>query len=679
MSLSEIIQFTILGLSAAGIYAVAASGLVVTYQTSGIFNFAHGAIGMVVAYAYWDLKVRRHLPTPVALILALVIIAPLMGAIVERVIMRNLAQSSVITRVVVTIGLLVGLMGLAGVIWPGSITPPPSLPRFFGNEVVQFAGVRLPWQDIITLICAVLVAVGLRVILKGSRLGVAMRAVVDDRDLTSLNGGNPAFTSMTSWMLGAFLAGLAGILIAPSLGHLDQGRLTLLVINAYAAAMVGRLRSLPMTFVGAIILGVGGSYLNLIGSHMSTIPTWFSDVQGSLPVILLFVVLILMPQSRVRAAIGTERLGRIPRPSLRKSLIAAVVFVGAASGLGFVLGGVDLRNLGIAVGLAIVMLSYVPLTGYAGQISLAQLTFAGIGALIAVEVVGPNGSVFGILVAFVSAGAVGAVVALPALRLRGLYLALATMAFALLTENVFFSKIVGFSTDTRQFGRPSLLAGDHAYLAFMCTVFCVLGVGVLVLRRSAYGRRLQAMKDSPAASTTIGLNTTSTKLSVFALSAGIAGVGGYLLSCWNSLSGISSFSLIQGTLPGLAVLLLGVVGGVAVVAGAMFGAMFLVVMPRIGTLYPALENFMMILPGLVGVTLARNPDGAVMQTIDSVKGQLSWIRDRQERQRQREASGVTGSLVPEELLASGRTVSDSDIAELEAALGIVEGDCSAIA
>lgn len=672
MSFTEIVQFTILGLATAGVYAVAASGLVVTYQTSGIFNFAHGAIGMVVAYSYWDLRVRRHLPAPVALFIALIIIAPLMGAVIERVLMRNLSSASVITRIVVTVGLLVGLLGIAQVIWPGSINPPPTLPRFFDQNIVHLGSVNLPWHQVIVLICAVLVAIGLRLVLKTSRLGVAMRAVVDDPDLTGLNGCNPAITSMSSWMLGSFLAGLAGILIAPTLGNLDQGTLTLLVINAYAAAMVGRLKSLPMTFVGAVILGVGGSYLDLGASHMTTIPTWYRDIQGSLPVILLFVVLIVLPQERIRVSIGTERLGRIPRPSLTQGIVAGALLIVGVGLVSTVLGGTDLRNLGLAVALAIVMLSYVPLTGYAGQISLAQLTFAGLGAYIAVAVVGPNGSLLGLVVAFVSAAAIGALVALPALRLRGLHLALATMAFALFTENVVFAGDQAFSSDARPFGRPSFLRGDHAYLLFMTAVFVVLGLGVLLLRRSRYGRRLQALKDSPAACATIGMDLTATKLGVFALAAGIAGIGGYLFGCWRQLAGQSNFSLINGALPGLAVLLLAVVGGVAVISGAFVGAALLVLMPRLGELYPSINNLMLIAPGLVGVSLARNPDGAVLQTLDEVRGRIRSIKARGERGADEVAAK---RLTPEQFALTGASATNAERRAFEAELGSVREDC----
>ncbi len=447
MSFSEIIQYTILGLATAGIYAVAASGLVVTYQTSGIFNFAHGAMGMIVAYVYWELRVQRHLPAPIAIFLALFVFAPLLGAVIERVLMRHLGGASVITKIVVTIGLLVGLLGIAQVIWSGNITPPPALPRFFGDNVARFGGVNLPWQSLIVLGCAVLVAVGLAALMKGSRLGVAMRAVVDDRSLAGLNGCNPARTSMSSWMLGSFLAGLAGILIAPTLGNLDQATLTLLVINAFAAAMVGRLKSLPLTFVGAVILGLTGAYMDLGAAHMSSNPTWYSDIRGSLPAILLFIVLIVIPQDRIRVAAATERLGRVPRPTFRKGILAGIALVIGVAVVGSLLQGANLRALGVAVALAVVMLSYVPLTGYAGQISLAQLTFAGLGAYIAVVVVGPNGSLLGLLVAFAASAVIGALVALPALRLRGLYLALATMAFALVIENAVFAQDPSFSSD----------------------------------------------------------------------------------------------------------------------------------------------------------------------------------------------------------------------------------------
>ena len=683
MSLAQFLQYTILGLAAAGVYAVAASGLVVTYTTTGIFNFAHGAVGMIAAYTYWELRINHHLPAPLSLFLVLLVLAPLMGIVIERVVMRKMGEASTITQIVVTIGLLATLIGIGNVLWPaGSATKPYTLPSFFGDaRLVHIGGVAIPWHSLVVLACAGLVALGLRLLLHGTRLGVAMRAVVDDRELTSLTGGNPDTTATFSWVLGCFLAALAGVLIAPIVS-LSVAGLTLLVINAYAAAIVGRLRSLPLTYLGALILGLGDSYFSLASAHMSRTPTWITDLHNSLPVILLFVVLLVLPQDRVRVTDRIRARSNIPMPSLRKAATAGVALVVVAFVAAGVLHGSALRAGGQGLALAVVMLSLVPLIGYAGQISLAQLAFAGIGALAAVEVVGANGSPLGFLVAAVVAGAVGALVALPALRLKDLYLALATMAFALFVEQVVFAGIDGFSSDTRVFGRFSLVSSDRAYFVFMAAVFAVLGFGVVVLRRSPFGRRLQAMKDSPAGCATVGMSLTATKLIVFSLSAAIAGVGGYLLACWKGSVGVDDYSLLTGALAMLPVLLLAVVGGITAVSGALIGALILVALPQVAEAYPSLTNLMILLPGLVGISLARNPDGLVADL-----SRLSRrVRDRYEaRQAATEDSlhvpraARARAVQPEAVAFGRRAANDDELRALEAGLGVVREDCGVVA
>ena len=220
------------------------------------------------------------------------------------------------------------------------------------------------------------------------------------------------------------------------------------------------------------------------------------------------------------------------------------------------------------------MLSLVLLTGYAGQISLAQLAFAGLGVLAASWLPSELGaSPVGLLVAAAFAGLVGAVIAIPCLRLRDLYLALGTMAFALVVEQNVLGQIPGFATDSKAFARWSPIASDKAYFVAIAFVFSVLACFVVALRRGEFGRRLQAMKDSPAASTTVGLDLTRTKVEVFALAAAIAGIGGFLLAGWKGTVGKDDFSLLTGTLSALPVLLLAVVGGITVVSGAMIGAL----------------------------------------------------------------------------------------------------------
>ncbi|WP_421121839.1 branched-chain amino acid ABC transporter permease [Aquihabitans daechungensis] len=245
----------VFGLASAAIYAVAASGLVVTYQTSGIFNFAHGAVAMWAAFVYWQLSSPDAwgLPVWLALVLTLGVFAPAFGFVIDKVLMRRLHDASPITRIVVPIGLLVALIQLATVVW--SPAESRNLPRFFEGDVVRILGVGVDYHQIVVFVVAILVAVFLRILLYRTRVGVAMRAVVDSRDLAGLNGVSPDRISSLSWAVGCTLAAVAGVLIAPIL-TLDQTTLTLLVINAYAAAVVGRLRSLPLTVVGAVILGL---------------------------------------------------------------------------------------------------------------------------------------------------------------------------------------------------------------------------------------------------------------------------------------------------------------------------------------------------------------------------------------------------------------------------------------
>ena len=240
----EFINFGFSGLTTAAIYAIAASGLVLTYTTTGVFNFAHGAIGMVAAFTYWEMRFGWGWPAPVAFVVCLLVLAPLFGVLLEVGIFKRLEGTSDVTKLVVTIALMLGLFGAANWIWSPSKDRPSR--TFYQGHVVKIIGVRLSYHEVTVLVVALLVAVGLRMLLYRTRVGVSMRASVDDRSLATLNGARPARIAMLSWAVGVMLAALAGILIAPTL-QLSQYSLTLLIIDAYAAAIIGRLRSLPMT------------------------------------------------------------------------------------------------------------------------------------------------------------------------------------------------------------------------------------------------------------------------------------------------------------------------------------------------------------------------------------------------------------------------------------------------
>jgi branched-chain amino acid transport system permease protein len=673
--MSEFLRYTIFGLAFAGIYFIAASGLVVTYTTSGIFNFAHGAVAMVAAFSYWELREQRGWPAPVAFVVVVFLLAPILGVAIERLVMRRLGGAATITNIVVTIGLLVTLLGVGSVVWaPTNFDVTPSLPRFFQAEVVTIAGAPIPWHYLFVLLLSVIVAVALWYLLNRTRLGIAMRAVVDDRNLTRLNGDSANIPSAASWAVGSMLAALAGVLLAPILA-LDVARLTLLVINAYAVAVVGRLRSLPLTALGAVILGLALSYFDWGLAKLDSVPVIVQSIHDSLPIIMLFVVLLLIPQDRARLGARMRSREGAPVPSMRTAIIVGIAFVAAAFVAGSVLEGATYRAAGVGLALAIVMLSLVLLIGYAGQISLAQLAFAGLGVLAASWVPGQLGaSPVGLFAAAGFAGLIGAVIAIPCLRLRDLYLALGTMAFALMVEQNVLGQITGFSTNSKAFERWSLIESDRAYFVTIAAVFVLLAWLVVAMRRGEFGRRLQAMKDSPAACTTLGLDLTLTKVEVFALAAAIAGIGGFLLAGWTGTVGKDDFSLLTGTLSGLPLLLLAVVGGVTVVSGAMIGALLLVALPQIADSYPDLADLMILLPGLVGISLARNPDGLVSDVRESIGAVRRWLTER--RAARAGPKPGRGRLVPE-LVGVDGPVTDAEVRALDRELGITAEDCSA--
>ena len=247
-----------------------------------------------------------------------------------------------------------------------------------------------------------------------------MRASVDNPELLQLYGGRPQLVAALAWAIGCSLAALAGILLAPVVG-LQYYDLTLLVISAYAAAMLGKLTNLPMTYIGAMALGIAQSY---VVGYLQNIP-FHNKVPGLaavIPTLFLFAILVLLPQAPLR-------IGQV------KGIVSAPVpTLGRAAGLGsgahrrrhgalaVALSDSNLLLVGTAATYAIVMLSLVLLTGYGGYVSLAQFTFAGVGAVAYAKIDQPN--LFGLLIAVLVAAAVGALVAIPVLRLTGLYLAL---------------------------------------------------------------------------------------------------------------------------------------------------------------------------------------------------------------------------------------------------------------
>jgi branched-chain amino acid transport system permease protein len=640
------LQYTILGLVTGGVFGIAAAGLVVTYTTSGIFNFAHGAIAMLAAFAYWQVRFDWGWPAPLALLAVLGVAAPVLGALLYGVVMRGLRGTSEVTRIVVPVSVALGFLALATWVWD----PTPRTPRlflmFFGaDNTVSIAGVNLTWHELLALVLAGVIALGLRFLFFRTRNGVAMRAVVDDPDLLELNAGRPERLAMLSWALGAFLAALAGILITPIQGSaMSATALTLLVIDAFAAAMFGRLRSLPRTFLGALVLGLAGSYV--IGYFPADRWTWTGNFRVSLPMIALFVVLLFLPQDRLRGATILRTRERFRLPSVRSAVVAGLALVGVMFLLREILAPTAINYVAFSMTAAVVALSLVLLTGYAGEINLAVLSFGAIGAIV-VHHYGVTGSgggarttLWGYVLAAAVCAVIGALVALPSLRLRGLYLALSTLAFGVFVSNMVLREITVrklpllhtefsiFPSGNLTVPPPKIgpldLAAMPTFLMAVTVLFAVIGVGLVVLRHSSYGRRLTALKDSPAASATLGQSPVALKLSVFMLSAAIAGVGGALMTSQLGSANLDRYDIFLS----LSLLMLTVVGGIGYVSGALFGGILFGVafvalrntFDKLGADFPDAEGFFeflarftTVLPALMGVSIGRNPTGAVEQ------------------------------------------------------------------
>jgi len=539
-------------------------------------------------------------PWPLSMLLVLLVLAPLLGAFVERAFVRPLYGASLSVTLVVTLGLLLLLLGVADAVWPNTVTR--EMPSIFPGQVRIF-GLAVTHYEIMVLVVSIAVAVGLRVLFTRTRIGITMRAVVDDRDLTARAGASPIRTAQLSWALGASLAALAGILIAP-LQHLDQLNLTLLVIDGYAAAMVGRLKSLPLTVAGALLLGLVYNYS--VGYLPNDVLSWWSPV---IPMALLFVVvLVLKPAQLQRARVAVRRQRRTM--ALVPSLLTGGLFVAASWVISGHLSPGNVITFGQGLVLGIVMLSLVLMAGYGGQVSLAQMTFAGFGAFSMGKIAGGH-SILGLLAAIALPAIVGGVLAALVLRLRGLYLALATLAFAYAMESLFFNHFLGYG-GILSVGRLGFTS-QRGFLLEVAVIFAALAVGVLALRRGPFGRRLKAMNDSEAACASLGMSVTATKVAAFVIGCGIAGLGGALYGGWQGQVGPNDFAMLQS----LILLLIVTLGGIDTVTGAFAAALFFALRPIIESHLP-FSNGTFILVGLGAVSVGQNPGGIAGQLGDAI-------------------------------------------------------------
>jgi ABC-type branched-subunit amino acid transport system ATPase component/branched-subunit amino acid ABC-type transport system permease component len=653
----EFLSLVLGGAVAGGLYAILAAGVVLTYQTSGVFNFAHGAVAFATAYLFVQLNASAGVPVVPAAIVSILVFAPGLGFLLDRLIYRRLSHASTAVKIVVPIGLLIAVPGACLLVADG-------LESAFGLDVAgleelflipalgptpkttwTLGGVLVDSNQIAVLGAAVLIAAGLWALLRHSRLGLRMRAVVDRRNLAALRGVDPDRTSAVSWMLGSFLAGLAGVLLAP-LFTLNPPTFTTVVLISTPAVVFARFRSIPLALAGGLLIGVAQ---NLIVGYAE----FAEDVVGfstAVPFALLFAALFVFAVDRARRAGSAAEDD--PPPASHGEPASAARKAAAWSVASAALGGYALfvadaywQSLIIrGLALALVLLSFTVVTGIGGMVSLAQAAFVTAAAVTAAWVVG-HGLPFGVALAAgtLVATALGVVVSLPARRLGGLPLALSTLALAYLGQDLFF-QLDGVSRNAEGgwvIGPPALgpvdLADPESMILTLAAVLGLAVLGVHNLMRSSSGRAMAALRSTEPGAVAIGVSAGRTKTAVFALSAGIAGFGGVLLAA--SAGRITHIDYpVEAGLFWLATV---VVIGVRRPAGAVLAGLAVATMPELLGRISDAAYLPQVLSGLAAISLAMNADGLL-----ALPAQLRFERRRrrEERAQRRAAAGPSAGV-----------------------------------
>jgi branched-chain amino acid transport system permease protein len=625
-----VLQFIVVGLVLGSIYALAASGLVITYVSTGVLNFAFGALAYLIARTYYYLHVEQQWSILAAAAMCLLVLAPALGLFLYMAIFRFLRLSSQLIKVVVTIGVSVTIPALAAMIFgneeifqaPGLASQPVSVYHVFGTAVTL--------DQVIAYACVLAIVIVGALILRFTEAGLSVRAMVDSEAMTSLSGSNPSRIAAGVWVVSTFLAGLAGILAAPVIG-LDAGKFTLLIAAAFAAVIAARLRSLPIAVIVAVLMGIAGS---LVQYYLPPDSDVTANIIPSIPFAFVVVSLIvnlarsgrvneeegvggaldraITPNGGARLAASTDSENLYPKLNF---WFPVVLFAGICL-LPLIFKPYWLGLLATGITLAIIFISYTLVTGEGGMLWLCQITFAGVGALATGQLATEHG--WPVLAAVVGGGviaaALGVVIGLLTIRLGNLYVALVTLTFGLLMERLVFNL-----KDFSQFGagvavaRPDFAISDRAFTYMALAIFAVIAILIVNLRRSTTGLALNAVRWSENASRTMGLSVIQMKMLVSGLAAFVAGVGGGLYAVAHK----QAIPLDFITLVGLVWLAVLVTFGVRSNIAALLAGCVFVLSPAFIQTYLKLSSTWAQLPvllfGLGAVALAQNPEGTVHQ------------------------------------------------------------------
>ena len=620
--------YIISGLVVGSIYAISALGLVLTYTSSRVFNFAHGALAYGIAVFYYYLTRQNGWSIEVAAPFTILVVAPLLGLFLYVVLFKRLTHATPTVRLVSTVGLWVAIPALTRVVFPfaateifnpeGLVSSPadPNFLKVFGTYVNE--------NQFVVIVAAAVIAIVATLVLRFTSIGLATRMTVDHPRNAGIAGVNTEAVTAGSWMVGVMLAGFAGVLLAPILG-LDENQFVFLLVGSFAAVVIARMTSLPLAFAGAIAVGL----LQQLWVKVQPESGFFSSgVSASIPFVVMLVFLIAYSFSAKglrseafevdRRSAGGAHGDAPPLPPARGwkraigPLAMALVLVAlpllfdnvTVFGITFDQFWVGVFAQGIA--LAIIYLSYTLVTGEGGMISLCQITLAGIGAFAAARLAAEAGWPvwLAILAGAVFAVPFGLLVALPSLRIGDLYLALLTIGFALLVEQFVWTRneYENFGAGV-QIARPfGIGITDRLEMyAIVAVVFAVAAFAIVNLKRATSGLVFAAIRSSEPAATTSGMSIVRVKLVLFGVSAFVAGLGGGLYATVVGTALPKSFNALVG----IVWLAIVVTWGVRSVVGALLAGMIFAVAPQRLSIILVLVFFLIVSGVITRLALER--------------------------------------------------------------------------
>jgi branched-chain amino acid transport system permease protein len=591
------IDLALAGIAVGAVAALAGLGVLVTYRTTGVFNLASGGIAMLVAYVLWQLVRVWHWPLGLAAPVAVLIVGPGLGLAAEWAIFRPLRRRGASTSetLVASVGLLVLLLGLAAQLW--GLQARQDAPTLVPSGPVDLpGGATIDQSSLAQLLIAVVAGLALTIVARRTRAGLLARAVVDERSLALLSGVRADRVAATGWALGGGLAGLAGVLLAPST-ELSPYGLTLVVLETLAVVVVAKLASAVIAVAAALGIGIAQAELQQVQLH-GTAQTIFGSVQSNLFVLALLAALLLIPQLAETGAGAVAAVARRPQRWPRWSVPLAAVFLAAP----LLFPAENLRTAQQVPALALIFLSLMLLSGVAGQISLGAAGYGGVGALLTANFMsggaglptlpGPVALIFGTL----GAGVLGLITGYPALRRTGLALALTTLAVGTVASRFVFEQ----PTFTTGLNIRTLVHGSHSFYAV--ELLCLLiGLGVVeLLTHGPAGRALRAARDSPDGARAAGVDVRTVTLAAFAVSAALAGLGGSLLVQASGAFDANAVDPLTGLLWFTTVLVAGADSAVAAILAAAFTVLIDAV---------AMPGTSLLVVGLLAALLGRLPRG----------------------------------------------------------------------